>query len=946
MKLSCRPIKIDLMHTIYKILFLIAISFTARTIVSAQIVKDSVSRDNVKTDSIPSLPANKKDTVPSSVNVELENIFNAKNPKKYTISHITVTGTTFDPNLIISISGLAIGDKIILPGGDAFANAITNLWKQNLVSNVEIYLTDLKGDDLSVEIHVTDRPVLSNFKFKGITKTEADDVTKKLDLKKGRVTRVTEGFKVTAISTIKKFFVDKGYRNVDVAINEVKDTKATNAVNLLFIINKNGKVRINNIYFAGNHKVSDLRLKKQMKGTKEKSRLTLFPSADYNVYDTTKTNYLTFNKYVKENGFLFPSKTKELLDPYVRLKFLSSSKFNEKKYNDDKNKILDYYNSLGFRDATIVADTTYNDKGDLDVAIKLTEGPRYYFGNITWKGNTKYPDSILSAILGIKKGDVYNAETLNKRLGVTPSPEGGDIASLYEDDGYLFFRITPVETAVYNDTIDHEIRIVEGPQATIGKVGISGNDKTKEYVIRRELRTIPGEKFSREKIIRTQRELSQLGYFDAEKISPGIVPHPENGTVDITWNVVEKSSDQLELSAGFGGGIGLTGTLGVTFNNFSIYNIFKKKAWDPLPVGDGQKLSLRAQSNGKQFRSYNFSFTEPWLGGKKRDPFTIGYYDTKYANAYNPLTGYYDRSYADSSYIRNTGISVSLGKQLKWPDDYFSMVYQLNYQRYKLKNYNIFPGLLNGVSNNISFKITLARSSAGPNPIFPTSGSNFILSTELTPPYSLFRNGKTLSVADQYKWVEYHKERFTAQWYVPIGQGRGENKDKQFILYAAAKYGFLGRYDTHAPTSPFGRFQLGDAGLSNNYGLLGYDIIAHRGYPVYDNSNPKINPDLSQATNFFTIFNKYTLEMRYPFSTSASSTIYGLAFFEAANGWYSFKDYNPFQLRRSVGLGMRFFLPMFGLLGFDYGIGLDRINSTTGLKGAAKFTFMLGQEPE
>lgn len=933
------------MHTIYKILFLIAISFTARTVASAQIVKDSVSRDNVNTDSIPSIPAN-KDSVPSSVNVELENIFNAKAPKQYTISHITVTGTTFDPNLIISISGLAVGDKIVLPGGDDFANAITNLWKQNLVSDVEIYLTQLKGNDLSVEIHVTDRPVLSNFKFKGINKTESDDITKKLDLKKGRVTRVTEGFKVSAISTIKKFFVDKGYRNVDVVISESKDTKATNAVNILFIVNKNGKVRINNIYFAGNHKVGDLKLKKQMKGTKEKSRLTLFPSEDYNVYDSSKANYLTFNKYIKENGYLLPSKTKEFLDPYVRIKFLSSSKFNEKKYNEDKNKLLDYYNSLGFRDATIVADTTYNDHGDLDVAIKLTEGPRYYFGNITWKGNTKYSDSLLSTILGIKKGDVYNAETLNKRLGVTPSPEGGDIASLYEDDGYLFFRIVPVETAVYNDTIDHEIRIVEGPQATIGKVGISGNDKTKEYVIRRELRTIPGEKFSREKIIRTQRELSQLGYFDAEKISPGIVPHPENGTVDITWNVVEKSSDQLELSAGFGGGIGLTGTLGVTFNNFSIYNIFNKKAWDPLPVGDGQKLSLRAQSNGKQFRSYNFSFTEPWLGGKKRNPFTIGYYDTKYANAFDPYTGYYNGSYADSSYIKNTGISVSLGKQLQWPDDYFSLVYQLNYQRYKLKNYNIFPGLLNGVSNNISFKVTLARSSAGPNPIFPTMGSNFILSTELTPPYSLFRNGQTLSSADQYKWVEYHKERFTAQWYVPIGQGRGENKDKQFILYAAAKYGFLGRYNTSAPLSPFGRFQLGDAGLSNNYGLLGYDIIAHRGYPVYDNSNPKINPDLSQARNFFTIFNKYTLEMRYPFSTSASSTIYGLAFFEAANGWYSFKDYNPFKLRRSVGLGMRFFLPMFGLLGFDYGIGLDRIGPNTGLKGAAKFTFMLGQEPE
>jgi len=907
---------------------------------------------SVKTDTLPktlkpdSIPHVASDTTPSSVNVELENIFNSKQPKQYVISHITVTGTSFDPNLIISISGLAVGDKLVLPGSDAFANAITNLWKQNLVSNVDIYLTQLTGNDLAIEIHVTDRPVLSNFKFKGISKTESDDLTKKLDLQKGRVTRVTEGFKVSSIATIKKFFVDKGFRNVDVTIDQSKDPKQSNAVNILFVVSKNGKVRINDIYFAGNNKVPDMKLKKQMKGTHEKSRLTLFPGEDYNVYDSTKNNRLSFDEYMHQNGFLYPTKTKELIDPYVRIKLLTSAKFNEKKYLEDKNKILDYYNSLGFRDATIVADTTYNDHGDLDVAIKLTEGPRYYFGNITWKGNTKYSDSLLNTLLGIKKGDIYNAETLNKRLGVTPSPEGGDISSLYMDDGYLFFTITPVETAVYNDTIDHEIRIVEGPQATIGKVEISGNDKTKEYVIRRELRTVPGQKFSRQDIIRTQRELGALGYFDAEKISPGIVPNQGDGTVDITWNLVEKSSDQLELSAGFGGGIGLTGTLGVTFNNFSIYNIFKKKAWDPLPVGDGQKLSLRAQSNGRQFRSYNFSFTEPWFGGKKKNPFTIGYYDTKYANAYDPRTGYYNGSYADSSYIKNTGFSVSLGKQLRWPDDYFSLVYQLNYQRYKLKNYNIFPGLLNGVSNNISFKITLARSSAGLNPIFPTSGSNFILSTELTPPYSLFRNGAPLSVADQYKWIEYHKERFTAQWYVPIGQGRGENKDKQFVLYAAAKYGFLGRYDQSAPISPFGRFQLGDAGLSNNYGLLGYDIVAHRGYPVYDNSNPKINPDLSQATNFFTIFNKYTLEMRYPFSTSASSTIYGLAFFEAANGWYSFKDYNPFQLRRSVGVGMRFFLPMFGLLGFDYGIGLDRITPGTGLKGAAKFTFMLGQEPE
>ncbi|HEY5390995.1 MAG TPA: POTRA domain-containing protein, partial [Hanamia sp.] len=481
------------MHKIYKIVLLVAFSFTARTICFAQVAKDSVSTDSLQKDTVPQISANKdsipaaNDSVPNSVNVELENIFNAKNPKQYTLSHITVTGTTFDPNLIISISGLALGDKVILPGGDAFSKAITNLWKQNLVSDVEIYLTQLIGDKLSIEIHVTDRPVLSNFKFKGISKTEADDISKKLDLKKGRVTRVTEGFKVSSIDAIKKFFVDKGYRNVDVTISEVKDTKATNAVNILFLISKNGKVKISNIFFAGNDKVSDMKLKKQMKGTKEKSRLTLFPTPAYNVYDSSKKNYLTFNEYVDQNGVLFPSKTKELLDPYVRFKFLTSSKFNEKKYADDKNKILDYYNSMGYRDATIVADTNYKDNGDIDVAIKLSEGPRYYFGNITWKGNTKYSDSLLTVILGIKKGDVYNAETLNKKLGVVPSPEGGDIASLYQDDGYLFFKITPVETAVYNDTIDHEIRIVEGPQANIGKVEISGNDKTKEYVIRREL---------------------------------------------------------------------------------------------------------------------------------------------------------------------------------------------------------------------------------------------------------------------------------------------------------------------------------------------------------------------------------------------------------------------------------------------------------------------------
>ena len=913
------------MPKLYRIFLLLIVVIISQTSVNAQLVKD---------------------TIPTSVNVGLEQIFDTKTPKEYTIADIKVTGTQgTDPGLITSISGLAVGDKVMIPGTDVFSKAINNLWRQNLISNIEIYFTRLVDKNLYVEINITERPRLSSFKFKGVKKGEADDLNGKIGLVKGRV--VTENMKRSAEDNIRKFFVDKGFRNISVQITEQKDITFTNSVSLSFSIDKKAKVRINEIMFGGNENVTDAKLKKQMKGTKEKSRLTLFPSKEINPY-SQKNNSLNFKNYLKQNGYLSVSKTKELIDPYFRFKLLSSAKFDDKKYREDKEKILDYYNSIGFRDAVIVADTQfYNNKAEMDVALKLNEGHKYYFGNITWRGNTKYSDSLLGAFLGIHKGDIYNIETLNKRLGKQASPEGGDISSLYMDDGYLFFRIDPIETAVYNDTIDHEIRIVEGPQATIGKVGITGNDKTKEYVIRRELRTIPGEKFSRQDIIRTQRELSQLGFFNPEKINPNVVPNPDNGTVDITWGLEEKSSDQLELSAGFGGGIGLTGTLGVTFNNFSINNIFKKSAWSPLPVGDGQKVSLRYQSNGKAFHSYNFSFTEPWLGGKKRNSFTVSYYNTKYANAYDPLTGRYNSIYADSSFIKTTGFGISLGKQLKWPDDYFSLVYGFNVQQYKLRNYNIFPGLTTGNSTNINFKITLARSSAGPNPIFPTSGSNFVLSLQLTPPYSIFRNASFYTDPIQkYTLVEYHKERFNAEWYVPIGQARGEEKNKQFVLKAAAKFGFIGRYSNKTDISPFERFQLGDAGLSNSVAILGYDIIAHRGYPVYDNSNPKINPDQTTAAQYFTIFNKYTIELRYPLSTSASSTIYVLGFYEAANGWFKFQDYNPFKLRRSVGVGMRFFLPMFGLLGFDYGIGLDRITPISGLKGAAKFTFMLGQEPE
>jgi outer membrane protein insertion porin family len=885
-----------------------------------------------------------QDTMPVSVNPALLEMLNAKYPKPYTIAEIEVTGTkAFDPALIRSISGLAVGDKVLLPGSDAFSKAIAKLWKQSLVSMVNIYITRLEDQNIYIEINITERPRLVDFRLLGISKTEKDDLEPKIGLTKDRV--LTENMKLSAIESVRKFYYEKGYRNVEITCQDILIEGINNGISLDFQIDKGKRVRIHSLHFTGNRLVEENKLKKQMKGTKEMGRLSLKPSTIANPYgDTTVENY-PFNAYLKDYGFLSVTRTLKVLDPYFRFKFFSGSKFNEIKFEEDKEKVLDYYNGEGLRDAQIVADTQIiNPQGHLDIDIKVKEGSKYYFGDINWSGNTKYSDSILTVLLGIQRGDIYNLDLLNKRLGKQLSAEGGDISSLYQDDGYLFFRIDPIETAVYNDTIDFEIRIAEGPQATYGSITVSGNDKTKDYVVLREMRTLPGQKFSRSDIIRTQRELSQLGFFNPEKINPNVVPNADNGTVDINWEVEEKSSDQLELSAGFGGGIGLTGTLGVTFNNFSIKNILQKSTWDPLPTGDGQRLSLRIQSNGRAYRSYNFSFTEPWFGGKKRNTFSINYYNTKFSNTIDQF-GRFCRDCGDTSYLKTVGAGISLGKQLKWPDDYFNLIYSVNLQQYQLKNYNqIFSGFSNGTSTNISLKLALLRNSAGPNPIFPASGSNFMLSGQFTLPYSLL--GINQNNPNRYSLPEFHKWRFTGDWYTPIGKARGPEKNRQFILRAAAKFGFIGRYNSKLEVSPFERFQVGDAGLSNTQALLGYDIIAHRGYPIYSNSNPRVNPDGGTPSQFFTIFNKYILELRYPFSTSASSTIYGLTFFEAANGWYSFKDYNPFKLRRSVGVGMRFFLPMFGLLGFDYGVGLDRFTPGSGLKGAAKFTFMLGQEAE
>ena len=877
-----------------------------------------------------------------SVDPDLMALSNSKTPpREYVIAGIKISGTKYlDESLLTSISGLTVGDKVTIPGGDNFSKAINNLWKQNLFSNISIYFTKLVGNSIYLEISVTERPRLSNFYFKGpgVRKGDGDDLTTKSGLIKGRV--VTENMKRSAIIVIRKYFSEKGFQDAHVTVTENRDPAVANSEILTFNIIKGPKVRVSQINFYGNEAISESALKRQLKDTKENTHITIYPEPADSTYGPHP--YETFKQYLNTWGFLSFTGTKEFMEPWFRFKMFHSSKFNPTKYDDDKGHVLEYYNSHGYRDAAIVADTQIVRNGNMTVDIKVEEGRKYYFGNITWKGNTKYSDSILSLIMGIHKGDVYNLDILNKKLGKQMSPEGGDISGLYMDDGYLFFHVDPVETAVYNDTIDFEIRMAEGPQATIKNITISGNEKTKEYVIRRELFTIPGDKFSRSDLIRSQRQIANLGFFNQEKINPSVNPNQEDGTVDINWGVEEKSADQLELSAGWGGGIGLTGTVGVTFNNFSIKNIFSKQSWDPLPSGDGQKLSLRIQSNGKAYQSYNFSFTEPWLGGKKRNSLTVSLYRSIFrTGGYNYRTSTY--AFSDSNSLKNFGITLALGKQLKWPDDFFTLTYSVNYTQYDLTNYSLFTSSFrNGFSTNFSFKLALSRYSLD-QPIYPKNGSNLLLSVQFTPPYSKIDPG--LTQQNSYKLPEYHKWRFTSDWYLPIGNAMGSDKSRQFVLKASAKYGFMGRYNSALNYSPFERFQVGDAGLTNNFGLLGYDIISQRGYPVYQNSDPKVNPEQQTATQFFTIFNKYTLELRYPFTTNPSSTIYGLTFFEAANGWYDYNTYNPFQLRRSVGVGMRFFLPMFGLLGFDYGIGLDRIQNGS-LRDATRFTFMLGYEPD
>lgn len=808
-------------------------------------------------------------------------------PREYEIGGITVTGAEFsDDNAIIGVTGLAVGDKIRIPGPD-IPKAIKALWKLRLFTNVQIQKEKTIGDVIFLAIVLEERPRLSKHTYRGVKKSNHDDLNEEVNkyLLKGGI--VTENVKVNASEGIRKYFVDKGYLDCKVNTIEEIDTSRTHSVLLVFDVNRGNRVKIKEIKFVGNENMKSKKLRRQMKDTKEKRRL------------------------------------------------FASSKFLKAKYDDDKNKVITFYNNKGYRDANFTLDSTWRDeKGHIVIQLNVDEGRRYYFRDITWKGNSIYDTTTLANVLGIKRGDVYNQELLNNRLRF--SQDGRDVSTLYMDNGYLFFQVEPTEIAIEGDSIDLEMRIFEGPQATIDRVVIEGNDRTHEHVIRRELRTLPGEKFSRSDIIRSQRMIMNLGYFNAENLGINTPVNPERGTVDIEYKVEERPSDQLELSAGWGGLQGVIGTLGVSFNNFSMRNIFKKDAWRPLPQGDGQRFSIRAQSNGRFYQSYNISFTEPWLGGKSPNSLTV-------ATFFNRLTGGSRRlgTFQSLNIINGT---ISLGTRMNWPDDNFVSSTAINLQTLSLDSWSsgtLFrtddgSTVTDGYFNNFSLRQTFARSTIN-EPIFPREGSRFSLSIQLTPPYSLFsnKNYSDLSVADKFRWVEYHKWRFDAEWYTTLVG--------KLVLKTQAKIGALGYYNSEIGTSPFERFQLGGDGLNNQqFVFAGVDIISMRGYEVDD---IEANRDASGRSASTPVFDKLTLELRYPLSLNPSSTIYVLAFAQGGNAWRNLRDFNPFDIKRSAGLGLRVFLPMFGVLGFDYGIGFDKTGERS-FRNLGNFNIVLGFEPE
>lgn len=814
--------------------------------------------------------------------------FDYANPKDYFIGDISISGIKYlNHNALIQLSGLKVGDKIKIPG-ESISKSLKKLWKQGLFSDIQISYSKIEGDSIYLDIYLQERPRLSRIIISGLNKSQTKEIEELIDLKKGK--QVTDNVLNNVRNKIISHYQEKGFYNTKVTTITKNDTTFQNAVALYINVKKSDKIRIREISFDGENDIDEKKLRRKFfKETKQKRWYGLFKPSKY-----------------------IPSK-----------------------YKSDKVRFIEQYNERGYRDAKIISDSIVENPDDNTVSIfvKIEEGSKFYFKDIKWVGNTKFSDEQLNKALKIKKGDVYDQALLDKRL----TQEEDAVGNLYMDDGYLFFNVTPVEIQIVNDSIDLELRMVEGPQATINNVTIIGNTRTNDHVIRREIRTMPGELFKRSEIIRTIRELATLGHFDPEQILPDVKPDPANGTVDLEYSLVEKANDQIELSGGWGQGM-IVGKLGLTFNNFSTKNFFDKKAWQPLPTGDGQKLSVSAQTSGKYYQSYNITFMEPWLGGKKPNSLSVSFYhtiQTPYGSYYNSYSsggygGYspYAATSASDSKLWVTGASIGLGRRLQWPDDYFFLRNSLNYRRYKTRDYPIANLTESGSYNELSFNTVIGRSSVS-QPIYPRYGSDFSLGFEFSLPFSKWNNvDYTDAKSDvKYKWIEYYKWDFKASWFTSIVG--------DLVLNAKAEFGYVDFYNSKIGPSPFQGFSIG--GDMMGYRSYGSTLIGLRGYE---------NNTITRATKFSensykaNIYNKYSLELRYPISLAQSATIYGLAFVEGANGWVGINKINPFDLYRSAGLGVRIFLPMLGMLGFDWANSFDAGNGID----SKNFHFVLGQQ--
>ena len=877
--------------------------------------------------------AQESDTAKVEGPAEVPVISYALSPKKYKIADIKITGVkNYDDFVLIGFSGLSVGEEITVPG-DEVTTAVKRFWKHGLFSDVKILASKIEGDQIWLEIQLKQRPRISEVHYSGIKKSEREDLEARLGLRKGY--QITPNVMDRTETVIKRFFDDKGFKNVKVDIQQKDDPANEGEVIVNINIDKNQKTKIHRIYFEGNEKLSARTLKKAMKKTNEK----------FSLFNDWKTSIL---------------------------EMFSTKKFTTEEYENDKKNLISKYNEFGYRDAVLVSDSVVNyDEKKVDIFLKVIEGQQYFLKDIRFVGNTQYSTDYLAAVLGMKPGEVYNQKKLTERL----STDEDAMSNVYFNNGYLFFNADPVEVEVENDSIALEIRIQEGPQATINRIIINGNDRLYEDIVRRELRTKPGMLFSRDDLVRSIRELAQMGHFDPENMNPNPIPDPENGTVDIEYNLVSKANDQVEFSAGWGQ-TGIIGKVSLKFTNFSMKNFLNPKTYKGIiPQGEGQTLTLSGQTNGRYYQAYSISFLDPWFGGKRPNTLSVSAYFSKqtdisdryisnnYGSYYNPYYGYggypyggyggygygygygyggygnglysYDFALNPNKYIMMLGVSAGYGKRLNWPDDYFQFMATLNYQLYMMKDWDYFQ-VQNGNCHNINLELMFQRNSID-NPLYTRRGSQFSFSVAATPPYSLFENKdySTMSDEEKYRLIEYHKWKFKAKIFTPLAP---MSVKRTPVLMARAEYGFLGSY-TKSKRTPFETFYMGGDGMSGYSTYYATETIGLRGY---ENGSIAGNGGYS---SYGYAYSRLSVELRYPFLLEPSSTIYGLAFVEAGNAWQDLGDFNPFDLKRSAGVGVRIFLPMIGLMGLDWAYGFDTPNyGDTSRRSGSNLHFIIGQE--